>query len=64
MKIPEKFDFKNCNFISLEAREKLAKVQPLNMGQASRVGGVTPNDISVLIMLIAKQKQELELPVY
>jgi tRNA uridine 5-carboxymethylaminomethyl modification enzyme len=64
MKIPENFDFKNCNFISLEARDKLAKVQPLNMGQASRVGGVTPNDISVLIMLIAKQKQELELPVH
>jgi tRNA U34 5-carboxymethylaminomethyl modifying enzyme MnmG/GidA len=57
IKIPDNFDFKNCSLLSLEARDKLAKVQPKTLGQASRVGGVTPNDISVLIMLLAKPKQ-------
>jgi tRNA uridine 5-carboxymethylaminomethyl modification enzyme len=57
IKIPNDFDFKNCSLLSLEARDKLAKVQPKTLGQASRVGGVTPNDISVLIMLLAKPKQ-------
>ena len=59
MKIPDDFDFQNCSLITLEARDKLAKVQPKTMGQASRVGGVTPNDISVLIMLLSKAKEEL-----
>lgn len=54
IKIPEDFDFKNCSLISLEARDKLALIGPKTLGQASRVGGVTPNDISVLIMLISK----------
>jgi tRNA uridine 5-carboxymethylaminomethyl modification enzyme len=53
IKIPFGFDFKNCQFISLEARDKLSKISPVTLGQASRVGGVSPNDISVLMMLIA-----------
>ncbi len=58
VKIPQGFDFKACDYISLEARDKLAKVQPLTLGQASRVGGVTPNDVSVLsVMLSAKSKE-------
>ena len=62
MKVPQGFDFRNCDYISLEARDKLAKVSPQTLGQASRVGGVTPNDISVLSMLFtkAKSKQELQ----
>ncbi|MDD9897616.1 MAG: tRNA uridine-5-carboxymethylaminomethyl(34) synthesis enzyme MnmG [Candidatus Melainabacteria bacterium] len=57
IKIPADFDFLNCEVISLEAREKLAKVQPKTLGQASRVGGVTPNDVSVLSMLLSGLKQ-------
>jgi tRNA uridine 5-carboxymethylaminomethyl modification enzyme len=62
MKVPQGFDFRNCDYISLEARDKLAKVSPQTLGQASRVGGVTPNDISVLSMLFTKVrvKQELQ----
>jgi tRNA uridine 5-carboxymethylaminomethyl modification enzyme len=54
IKIPDDFDFKNCKVISLEARDKLAKVQPKTLGQAGRVGGVTPNDLSVLQILIVQ----------
>jgi tRNA uridine 5-carboxymethylaminomethyl modification enzyme len=55
--VPLGFDFKNCQQISLEAREKLDRVRPLNLAQASRVGGVSPNDISVLsILFLAKKK--------
>ncbi len=58
VKIPQGFSFKDCEYISLEARDKLEKVRPLTLGQASRVGGVTPNDVSVLsVMLSAKSKE-------
>ncbi|MDA0771848.1 MAG: tRNA uridine-5-carboxymethylaminomethyl(34) synthesis enzyme MnmG [Cyanobacteria bacterium] len=52
IKIPEGFDFKGCELISLEARDKLDKVRPQSLGQASRVGGVSPNDLSVLSMIV------------
>lgn len=58
IRIPESFDFKNCQQISLEAREKLDQVKPKNLGQASRVGGVTPNDISVLSILLESQRRK------
>jgi tRNA uridine 5-carboxymethylaminomethyl modification enzyme len=51
VKVPEGFDFKNCLRISLEARDKLSLVNPKTLGQASRVGGVTPNDVSTLMIL-------------
>jgi tRNA uridine 5-carboxymethylaminomethyl modification enzyme len=60
MKVPQGFDFKNCDYISLEARDKLSKIAPKTLGQASRVGGVTPNDISVLSMLFTKVKTKSE----
>ncbi len=53
-KVPENFDFKTCEIISLEARDKLALVAPKTLGQASRVGGVTPNDVSVLSMIFTR----------
>ena len=57
IKIPVDFDFKNCSILSLEARDKLSKIRPLTIGQASRVGGISPSDISsILIMLEAKKK--------
>lgn len=61
MKVPLGFDFKNCDYISLEARDKLARVSPVTLGQASRVGGVTPNDISVLSMLFSKSRTDEQL---
>lgn len=55
-KIPVDFDFKTCEYISLEARDKLDRIRPKTLGQASRVGGVTPNDVSVLSMLLSNRK--------
>lgn len=54
--IPEDFDFKNVKNITLEAREKLAKIRPQNLGQASRISGISPADISVLMVLLKRFK--------
>ncbi|MEG1752059.1 MAG: tRNA uridine-5-carboxymethylaminomethyl(34) synthesis enzyme MnmG [Clostridia bacterium] len=54
LKIPKEFDFSSQKNIRLEARQKLAKIQPLNIGQASRISGVSPADIAVLIATIKK----------
>jgi len=58
IKVPESFDFKNCQQISLEARDKLARVQPKTLGQASRVGGVSPNDLSVLSIVFETSRRK------
>ncbi len=53
--IPGDFDYDALDNISKEAREKLGKVRPDNLGQASRVGGVRAADVSVLMVLLKKQ---------
>ncbi|MDN5303981.1 MAG: tRNA uridine 5-carboxymethylaminomethyl modification enzyme [Fusobacteriaceae bacterium] len=50
--IPEDFDYENVKGITLEAKQKLKEKRPLNIGQASRISGITPADISVLLMYI------------
>ncbi|PRP67765.1 tRNA uridine-5-carboxymethylaminomethyl(34) synthesis enzyme MnmG [Nonlabens agnitus] len=50
IKIPENFDFSKIQSISIEARQKLKAVQPVTISQASRISGVNPNDISVLLV--------------
>ena len=54
MKIPSDMDFLNMDGLALEAREKLNKVKPLTVGQASRISGVNPSDVSVLIFNVRK----------
>ena len=54
LKIPEDIDYLNMNGIRLEAREKLNHVKPLTVGQASRISGVNPSDISMLILNVKK----------
>ena len=54
MKIPASLDYLNMDGLALEARQKLNKVQPLTIGQASRISGVNPSDISILILNVRK----------
>ncbi len=54
--IPADFDF-NVQGLRQEAREKLAQIRPLNLGQASRISGVSPADVSVLAILLKKVKK-------
>lgn len=56
--IPPDFDYLTCSGLRLEAREKLNRVRPLTIGQAGRVSGVTPADVNVLILEIARQKDK------
>jgi len=54
VKIPQHFDYANIKSMSYEAREKLKKVQPATVSQASRISGVSPNDISVLLVYMGR----------
>lgn len=50
--IPEHIDYDDISGIASEAREKLKQVRPLSVGQASRISGVNPSDISILLVYI------------
>lgn len=54
-KIPADIDYDDVYSLRLEAREKLKKVRPESVGQASRISGVSPSDISVLIIYLSKK---------
>lgn len=53
-KIPPNFDYDKITSLSKEAREKLKKVKPGNVGQASRISGVSPSDISLLLVFLER----------
>ena len=54
VKIPSGFDYSQIKSMSYEAREKLKKIQPTTVAQASRISGVSPNDISVLLVYMGR----------
>ena len=54
IKIPADINYDEISHISTETREKLAKVRPATLGQASRIGGVKPADISVLMVMFSR----------
>lgn len=56
--IPENFDYRKYHGLRLEAIEKLETIKPLNIGQASRISGVSPADIAVLSVLVKKFVKE------
>ena len=58
LKIPEDFDYNNVKGLRKEAVEKLNIIRPLNIGQASRISGVSPADVSVLSILVKKEQKE------
>lgn len=55
-KLPTDFDYKKISGLRLEAQEKLNKYKPLNIGQAGRISGVNPADISVLLIWLSGRK--------
>jgi tRNA uridine 5-carboxymethylaminomethyl modification enzyme len=54
VKIPKEFDYSKINSLSFEAREKLTAIAPVTISQASRISGVTPSDISVLLVHLGR----------
>ena len=58
MKLPASFDYLNMDGLALEARQKLDKIRPLTIGQASRISGVNPSDVAVLILNVRKSRNE------
>ncbi|MCG1035077.1 tRNA uridine-5-carboxymethylaminomethyl(34) synthesis enzyme MnmG [Polaribacter sargassicola] len=52
--IPSSFDYQKVKSLSFEAREKLSKIQPTTISQASRISGVSPSDISVLLVYMGR----------
>ncbi|MFD2517368.1 tRNA uridine-5-carboxymethylaminomethyl(34) synthesis enzyme MnmG [Salinimicrobium flavum] len=54
IKIPSTFDYSRIKSMSYEAREKLKKIRPTSVSQASRISGVSPNDISVLLVYMGR----------
>lgn len=58
IRIPPDFDFSTVVGLRLEAKQKLAKLKPQNLGQASRISGVSPADISVLMVALMRHNQK------
>ena len=54
VKIPPNFDYSRLKSMSMEARQKLKEIQPVTISQASRISGVSPNDISVLLVYLGR----------
>jgi tRNA uridine 5-carboxymethylaminomethyl modification enzyme len=53
-KLKEDFDYRAISSLSMESRDKLSKIKPLTLGQASRISGVSPSDISVLMVHLGR----------
>ena len=56
-RLPEDLDYEAISALRLEARQKLAKARPLNLGQASRISGVSPADITALMVYLENRKR-------
>jgi tRNA uridine 5-carboxymethylaminomethyl modification enzyme len=54
VKIPENFDYEKIKSMSIEAKQKLSKIRPVTISQASRISGVSPSDISVLLIYMGR----------
>ena len=57
MRIPEEFDYASVAAMSREGREKLSRVRPVSIGQAARIPGLTPADISILMVILERNRR-------
>lgn len=57
IKVPKNIDYGNIHGLSNEIKEKLSKIRPVNLGQASRISGVTPAAVSILMIWIEKERR-------
>ena len=57
-KLPSRIDYESIQGLSLEARQKLGEIQPVSLGQASRISGVSPADISILLIYLEQQRRK------
>jgi tRNA uridine 5-carboxymethylaminomethyl modification enzyme len=55
--LPENIDYLKIEGLRLEARQKLDKIRPINLGQAGRISGVSPADITVLLVYLRSYKE-------
>lgn len=58
--IPETIDYSQLNGLSREAKQKLAQIRPISIGQAARISGVSPADISILMIFIEQERRKGE----
>jgi len=58
--LPQDFDYNKIEGLALEARQKLNKIMPLSVGQASRISGISPADISVLLVYLEQERRKGE----
>lgn len=58
LRIPEDFDYGSVTALSREGREKLMRIRPASIGQATRIPGVTPADVSVLMVLLERMRRQ------
>ena len=54
VKIPEEMDYFKFSSLSNEAKEKLSKIKPVNIGQAARISGIKPSDVSILLIYLGR----------
>lgn len=58
-RLPEDIDYSQINGLALEARQKLNKIRPLSVGQAARISGVSPADISILMVYLEQWRRQV-----
>ena len=54
LRIPETFDYKKIQALGNEAREKLTRIKPSTLGQASRISGINPSDVQILMVYMGR----------
>ena len=60
-KLPDNIDYEDVDGLRIEARQKLSLQRPVSIGQASRISGVSPADINVLLVYLEKQRRMKEM---